>query len=160
MNLIYLSSNFPFQSIAGSWGTPVDSHFPGDEDVVGSGDGAGQVKFHPFLGTIHLNWRLRLSRCRPLSDLSLKDKFLNGSLSFSLFLLFLFTPCMPAKLLQLCTPLCYPMDWSLPGPSVRGILLAKILKWVAMLFSRGSSWPRDWTCISSVPCIGKQVLYH
>ena len=40
------------------------------------------------------------------------------------------------------------MDCSLPGSSVHGILQARILEWVAFLFSRGSSWPRDrtWVC--------------
>ena len=46
--------------------------------------------------------------------------------------------------------LCDTMDYSLPGSSVHGILQAKILEWVAMLFSRGYSWPRDQTCISYI----------
>ena len=54
------------------------------------------------------------------------------------------------KLLQLCLTLCDPMDCSLPGFSVRGILQARILKWIAMLYSRGSSRPRDWTCGSYI----------
>ena len=37
---------------------------------------------------------------------------------------------------QLCLPLCDPMDYSLPGSSVHGILQAWILEWVAILFSR------------------------
>ena len=40
---------------------------------------------------------------------------------------------------------CDPMDCSLPGPSVHGISQARILKWVAISFSWGSSWPRDQT---------------
>ena len=36
----------------------------------------------------------------------------------------------------------------------------RILKWVAISFSRGSSWPRDWTLVSCISCIGRQVLYH
>ena len=36
----------------------------------------------------------------------------------------------------------------------------RILEWVAMASSRGTSWPRDETCISYVSCIGRQVLYH
>ena len=40
------------------------------------------------------------------------------------------------------------MDCSSPGFSVHGILQARILKWVAIPFSRGSSWPRDWTQVS------------
>ena len=53
-----------------------------------------------------------------------------------------------AQSLQSCPALCDTMDCSLPGSSVHGILQARILKWVAMLFSRGSSWPRNWTQIS------------
>ena len=45
---------------------------------------------------------------------------------------------------------CNPTDCSLPGSSVHGISQARIMEWVAMSFSRGSSWPRDWTCISCI----------
>ena len=45
------------------------------------------------------------------------------------------------------------MDCSLPGSSVLGIFLARILEWVAISFSRGSSWPRDRTHVSCVFCI-------
>ena len=43
------------------------------------------------------------------------------------------------------------------APLSNGISQARILEWIAIYFSRGSSWPRDWT---HVPCIGKQILYH
>ena len=43
--------------------------------------------------------------------------------------------------------LCWPYDCSPPGSSVHGTLQAKILGWVAMPSSRGSSWPRDRTCL-------------
>ena len=49
---------------------------------------------------------------------------------------------------QSCPTLCDPMDWSPPDSSVHGILLARILEWAAIPFSRGSSWPRDWTQVS------------
>ena len=45
--------------------------------------------------------------------------------------------------------LCDPVDYSLPGSSVHGILQARILEWVIISFSRGSSPPRDQTW---VPC--------
>ena len=48
--------------------------------------------------------------------------------------------------------LCNPMDGSLPGSSVHGIFQARILKWVAMPSSTGSSWLRDQTCISCISC--------
>ena len=49
------------------------------------------------------------------------------------------------QLLQSCPTLCDPMDYSLPGSSVHGILQARILEWVAMPSSRGSSQPWDRT---------------
>ena len=47
--------------------------------------------------------------------------------------------CVHNKLLQSCSTQCNPMDCSLPGPSLHGMLQARILKWVAMSSSRGSS---------------------
>ena len=44
--------------------------------------------------------------------------------------------------------LCDPMDCSLAGSSVHGILQTRFLKWAAIPFSRGSSWPRDWIWFS------------
>ena len=53
------------------------------------------------------------------------------------------TSCLCTKLLQSCPTLCNPVDHNPPGSSVRGILQARILEWVATPFSRGSSRPRD-----------------
>ena len=61
---------------------------------------------------------------------------------------------------QSCPTLCDPLNCSLPGSSIRGILQARIMEWVAISFSRGSSWPRDSTCISCSTCIGNKILYH
>ena len=47
--------------------------------------------------------------------------------------------------------------YSPPGSSIHGIAQARILEWVAISFSKASSWPRDPTCIS---CIGRQILYQ
>ena len=63
--------------------------------------------------------------------------------------------CMPAKSLQSCTTLCNPMDCSPPVSLVHGVLQARILEWVAISSYRGSSLPRDQTCIS---CIGRRIL--
>ena len=51
---------------------------------------------------------------------------------------------------QLCPAFCNPRADSPPGFSVHGILQARILEWVAIPFSRGSSWPKNW---SEVSCI-------
>ena len=57
---------------------------------------------------------------------------------------------MHAKSLQLCPTLCDPMDSSPPGSSDHRILQARTLEWIAISFSRGSSWPRDCTHISCI----------
>ena len=53
--------------------------------------------------------------------------------------------------------LCNPMDCILPGSSVRAVSQTRILEWVSIFFSRGSSQPRDQTCVSY---IGGQTLHH
>ena len=65
-----------------------------------------------------------------------------------------------SKSLQSCPTLCDPMDCSPSGSSIHGILQARILGWVAISFSRGSSPPRDQTMSPRVSCIGRWVLYH
>ena len=50
---------------------------------------------------------------------------------------------MKVKVAQSCPTLCEHMDYT-----VHGILEARILEWVAYLFSRESSWPRNWTGVS------------
>ena len=50
------------------------------------------------------------------------------------------------KVTQSCPTLCYPTDYT-----VHGILQARILEWVAFLFSRGSTQPRDGTQVSHIP---------
>ena len=61
---------------------------------------------------------------------------------------------------QSCLRLCNPLDCSLPGSSVHGILQARILEWVAISYSRGSFQSWDQTHISWRSCIGRQALYH
>ena len=55
-----------------------------------------------------------------------------------------------SEVAQSCPTLCNPMDCSLPGSSVPGILQAGILEWVAISFSRRSPQPRDWTWVSRI----------
>ena len=61
--------------------------------------------------------------------------------------------CLCAQSLRSCPTLCDTLDCSPPGSSVHGILQSRILEWVAMPWSRVSSQPRDWTCISCISCI-------
>ena len=62
--------------------------------------------------------------------------------------------CVHAKSLESC-PVCSPMDCSPPDSSAHGISQARILEWVSMPSSRGSSRHRDGTCVSLVSCIGR-----
>ena len=55
-----------------------------------------------------------------------------------------------SEVAQSCLTLCDPVDCSPPRSSVHGILQARILEWVAISFSRGSSRPRGWTQISRI----------
>ena len=56
--------------------------------------------------------------------------------------------------------LCYPICCSLPGSSVRGILQARILEWVARPSTRGSSQPRDRTWVSCLSYTAGRFFTH
>ena len=49
---------------------------------------------------------------------------------------------------QLCLNLCDPMDFSSLGSYIHGISQVRSLEWVTIPFSRGCSWPRDWTWVA------------
>ena len=116
-----------------------------------------------MLGTIYCSCTLHLSQL-PSSQGKMKKQYelLSGkrdpwnmqsfhkSKLFSLNGSFCCGACVCAQPLQLC-----PTLWTLwtVGSSVRGILQARILEWVAMLFSRGSSQLRDQTLSSYNSCI-------
>ena len=70
----------------------------------------------------------------------------------------LLKPHVCVKSFWLCRTLCDPVDYSLPGPSVHGILQARMLEWLAISFSRGSSWPRDRTRFSYASWVGRWVF--
>ena len=61
-----------------------------------------------------------------------------------------------SEVTQLCPTLCDPMDCSLPGSSTHGIFQARILEWVAISFSRGTSWPRDRSQVSCI--VGRHFI--
>ena len=92
-------------------------------------------------------WLLSISQQhKGLGDWSLENKYACVPLRGS---------CLCLKSLQSCPTLCDPLDHSPPGSSVHGILQARILEWVAISSSRGSSQQRDRNCISCISCIGR-----
>ena len=88
----------------------------------------------------------------PLGTLSLSLSFFSCSTAYIIMCACSVTQSHPT--------LCDPMDCSLPGSSLPGILQARILEWVAVPFSRRSSPPRDRAQVFCVSCIGSWVLYH
>ena len=69
-----------------------------------------------------------------------------------------------SEVAQSCPTLCNSMNCSVPCSSIHGIFQARILEWVAVSFSRGSSWPRDRTWVSHIAgrlcttCATRKVL--
>ena len=61
--------------------------------------------------------------------------------------------------IQSCPTLCDPVNHSLLGFSVCGVFQARILEWGDISYSRGSSGPKDRTCVSCISRTGKQILY-
>ena len=61
--------------------------------------------------------------------------------------IYIYIYIMKVLVAQSCLTLCDPMDCSPPGSSVHGILQVRRLEWVAIPFSRGFSWPKDWTWV-------------
>ena len=117
------------------------------------------VIFLLFLSVIYIFSRSFLCKANPKSPLGLVSSSNMGISSFPVLFLgfnwywkaleFSSKGCVcVCSVAQSPLTLCNPMDYSLPGSSVHGILQARILEWVAISFSRGLSQPRDWT-----PCL-------
>ena len=103
-------------------------------------------------------WRWALVSLNLLHDSQGLGRFWD-SLRHRLYanLLYLPPPSALCTVSKGCTPscssrvqLCDPMGYSLPGSSVHGILQERILEWVAISSSGGSSWPRDRTQVSHI----------
>ena len=76
--------------------------------------------------------------------------FLTSLLTFKIYYLNYFLRGSEVKVSQSYLTLCDPVNYNLSGSSVLGILQARMLKWVAIPFFRGSSQPRDWTQVSYI----------
>ena len=90
--------------------------------------------------------------CSSPRNLICKEKFYGNLNSQNWLNCILFAKFKISHVKSMIQLLCNPMDFTPPGSSVLGISQARILEWVAISSSRGSSWPRDWTRVS---CIGK-----
>ena len=81
---------------------------------------------------------------------AVKNKYINVKEQVALIINGMRVRKFRKLILSVCPTLCNPMDCSPPGSSVLGILQARILEWVAISFSRGSSRPRDRTQVSCI----------
>ena len=70
-----------------------------------------------------------------------------------------FSPCMHVKSVSQGLTLCNPMSCNLPSYFVHGTFQTRILEWVAIPFSGGSSRPRDGTLVSCISCITGMIFY-
>ena len=68
--------------------------------------------------------------------------------------------CVCACMLSCVSVFVNPWKCSLPSSSIHGISQARILEWLAICYSRGSSQPRGQSCVSGISHTGRQILYH
>jgi len=153
--------------------TPVFLGFPGKESTCSVGDpgsipGLGRslgeengylLQYSGLENSMDCHKELDTTQWLSLSD-SIRFTYYNCTIEwfFSKFVE-LYNQCACSVALS-CQILCNPMDYSPPGSFVHGIILARILEWVATSFSRGPSQPRHWAWVSCTLCIGRRILYH
>ena len=88
------------------------------------------------------------------TELKIKKKIIRSFYKALYFMYVYMGEHVCVKSFQSYLTLCIPMNHSPPDSYVHEILQETILEWIAMLFSRESSQPRDGTCISYIFCIG------
>ena len=129
-----------------------------------------KVLLNENFGTVNVMWNIQILNC-PQFEYSVSvcvcvyiyNHRIFYMATWCYFVFFLFSidicnqACCYCSVTRLCPTLCNPMDCNLSSSSVHGISQARILEWVAISFSKGSSWPRGRTCIS---CICRWILYY
>ena len=98
--------------------------------------------------------------CHRLMDHKRVSLFLGSLFLFLQSINMFLCQCMHAQSLQSCLTLWDPMDCNLPCSSVHGILQSKMLEWIAMPSSRGSSWHRNQTCGCCISFIAGGFFTH
>ena len=94
----------------------------------------------------------------PMESQRVRQGWMTNTLSFPFHLLTFFLMEKLCMRSESCLTLCDPMDCNPSGSSVHGIAQARILEWVAISSSRGSSWPRSQIHISSISYTGRQIF--
>ena len=131
-------------------------HFTSPTDLFFTLSPAALCPAHPFS---HF-WQFQTQPCQGSFLCSLGHK------SFPSTICWCVSSVLPKHLACTCAcaqsylTLCDPMDCNTPDSSVDGIFQARILEWVAVFYSRGSSRPRDWTHTSCNSCVGRWILNY
>ena len=107
-----------------------------EDDMVGWHHRLNGHEFEQTLGVSEIQGSLAGCRPRGRKESDTTERLNNNHQN-------IFTMKVKVKVAQPCPTLCDPMDYT-----VHGILQARILEWVALPFSRGSSQPRDQTQVS------------
>ena len=152
----------PMDWLYSSWNSPGQNTGVGSLSLLqGIFSTQGQTQVSCIAGGFFTSWAIREAQAQGETPLFFSNIVVSG-LGVCLNMPERFPGCKMNK--RMCAPslnhvqlFCYPMDCSPPDLPVHGISQARVLKWVAIYFSNGSSQPRDWTCVS---CFGRQILYH
>ena len=127
----------PFSSCPQS--LPASESFPVSQLFAWGGQSTGVSSLASFLAKNTQDWSpLEWTGWISLQSKGLSRVFSNTTVKWS-------------EVSQSCPTLCDPIDCCLPGSSIHGIFQARVLEWVAISFSTGSSWPKDWTLVSYIP---------
>ena len=110
------------------------------QDKWGESESCSVVFYFLWPHTLYSPWNSLRQNTGVVSLSLLQRMFLTQGLN----------PGIPHWKSQSCLALCDPMDCSPPGSSIHGIFWARVLEWVAISFSRGSSRPRGWTKVSFI----------
>ena len=129
--------------------------FPAPGDLLNPGMEPGSPTLAGGSFTASATWEASFSLCyqKILHNFSSTRFSMGGKgeivshTEFSFFVQSYTFCCLVSKS---CLILCYPVDFSLPGSSSHGISQARMLKWAAIFFSRGSSQSRDQIWVSFI----------
>ena len=115
----------------------------GGSKITADGDCSHEIKRHLLLGRKVM---INLDSIFKSKDITLPTKVrLVKAMVFPVVMY-----VCESEAAQSCLTLCNPMDCGLSGSSVHGIFQARVLEWIAVSFSRGSSQPRDQTWVSRI----------
>ena len=120
----------------------------GADSILGSGRSPGGHWTHSSISACRIPWTQEPGRIQPTGSQRVGHAEVSEHTCMHYIACFRYES--ESEVAQSCPTLCDPMDCSLLGSSIHGIFQARILEWVAISFSNGSSRPRDQTQVSFI----------